>query len=196
MSLAAISSRSRRKSKKAWRLANSSLPAPIDRLYSVGSALPLSSRLTMTRGNEILVIDPGVHEIVTIRCVVQETARRRLSASIDETRPSGNGPYFARLEVGGSLLRQSSAVRIVSGAPIIVCRGCAGAFSSRSRGCDKNNVDRMLPAGSIVLKEAPDIPPASIYRAPRVRRCPATLTRVAAVSSMIYRNYGAFKMFD
>ena len=54
----------------------------------------------------------------------------RLSASIDETRASGNGPDFARLGVSGSLLRQSSGVRIVSGAPFIAGRGCAGAFSA------------------------------------------------------------------
>ena len=53
----------------------------------------------------------------------------RLSASIDESGASSNGPYFAQLDVGGSLLRQSSGVRIVSGAPIIVCRGCAGALA-------------------------------------------------------------------
>ena len=57
----------------------------------------------------------------------------RLSASIDETPASGNGLDFARLGVGGSLLRQSSGVRIVSGAPVIVCRGCAGGASKVRR---------------------------------------------------------------
>jgi hypothetical protein len=51
--------------------------------------------------------------------------RQCLSASIDETPVSGNGPDFARFGWGG-LLRQSSDVRIVSGAPVTVCRGRAG----------------------------------------------------------------------
>ena len=57
----------------------------------------------------------------------------RLSVSIDETQANGNGPDFARLDVGGSLLRQSSGVRIVSGAPIIVCRGRAGKSGQITR---------------------------------------------------------------
>jgi hypothetical protein len=50
----------------------------------------------------------------------------RLSASIDETPASGNGPDFGRFGCGGRLLRQSSGVRIVSGAPVTVCRERAG----------------------------------------------------------------------
>ena len=38
---------------------------------------------------------------------------------------------FCSIVGGGSLLRQSSGVRIVSGAPVIVCRGCAGQIHCR-----------------------------------------------------------------
>ena len=53
----------------------------------------------------------------------------RLSASIDETPASGNGPVFARLEVVGASCGKVRAFELSRARQEIVCRECSGALA-------------------------------------------------------------------
>ena len=52
----------------------------------------------------------------------------RLSASIDETPASGNGPDFARLDVGGGSCGKVRTFESSRARQEIACRGCTGAY--------------------------------------------------------------------
>jgi hypothetical protein len=76
---------------------------------------------------------------------------------------------FCSIGGGGSLLRQSSGVRIDSGAPIIVCRGCGGQIHCRIQSRHVGYGARHTPGsptGSSCVGNAPLLPILTVAHIP------------------------------